>query len=125
VNTEQIVGVVIRLFAVILLIYSMRNLAGSLPSFTNNPSFSGSVLVIYIFMILPMLLAIIFWYFPISIAKKIIPDYKKDEKSFLVVRNELENIAFIVLGAWILSSAIVTVIAEQARECGFLGLKMV
>ena len=102
----QVVGLVVRLFAVFLVVYNLRY-ANSVIGFavTRSPDFLGSALTLILGFI-PMAVAILLWMFPLAIASKLVPEIKNTSTPNPVSKDELQIVAFSVLGLWILMSAI-------------------
>jgi hypothetical protein len=54
----------------------------------------------------PILAAILLWFFPLTVAGKLIPDTKPEELPIALSGTEIETVAFSILGLWILATAI-------------------
>ena len=79
---EQIVALVIRLFSVFLLIYGIRSVAYVVPlnDIQEMPVFAW--LWVGLFLLLFISIVLLFWKFPLLIARKILPsDEIKDGES--------------------------------------------
>lgn len=103
---EQVVGLAVRLYAVFLLIYGIRTVPGlvRLSEVGQFPLQAWLYIGIYIFLFL--VCAVLLWYFPVTIARKILPldDRKPEEKP--VTASDIELIAYSILGLWVLSRAV-------------------
>lgn len=106
-NLEQMVGVAVRLFAVFLVAYTLRY-ATSLIAFAmvEPPDYINSTFIL-LFGFSPILIAIILWRFPLTVASKLIPKVTTGEKPKSPLSGpEIQVVAFSVLGLWLLASAI-------------------
>lgn len=105
-NKEQIVGLVIRLFAVFLVVYSLRLMSSLFTFATVEPIDYISSAIIFLFGFSPILIAIILWRFPLAIASKLIPKPTETKHTSAWGETEIQIVAFSTLGLWVLSSAI-------------------
>lgn len=105
-NREQIVGLAVRLFAIFLVVYTLRY-AMSLVSFAtlDPPDYVSSAFIV-LFGLAPILIAILLWRFPLTIASILIPQIKAGTKPVALGEVEAQVIAFSILGLWVLVSAI-------------------
>jgi hypothetical protein len=110
VHKEQIVGLAIRLFAVFLFIYILRYAGSLLPYLDDSSSYKISGIFIILTALFPILGAALLWFFPITIAKKLIPDIKYKEPTKTIKSGEIELVALSILGIWVLTSAIPDVV---------------
>lgn len=105
-NKEQIVGLAVRLFAVFLVVYTLRY-AMSLVSFAtlDPPDYVSSAFIVLIGLS-PILIAIFLWRFPLAVASKLIPQTDASTKPGALDEVEFQVTAFSILGLWVLVSAI-------------------
>lgn len=105
-SKEQIVGLAVRLFAVFLIVYTLRY-SGSVISLASldSPGFWISALVM-LFAFLPVVIAFLLWRFPLSVASALIPKATNREKPKPLSEPEIQVVAFSILGLWLLASAI-------------------
>lgn len=103
---EQIVGIAVRLFAIFLALYTVRYASFLFPRATLPPPNNVSFLFIFVLALFPILAALLLWFFPLTVAAKIIPDIKAKEKVASLGAAEIEVVAFSVMGLWVLTGAI-------------------
>lgn len=100
----QTVGVVVRLFAVWLATWALRNL----PSFWifnvpgTTPEMRSYALVVSILM---LLIAITLWFFPLTVASKLISGKATAEYPTFSLE-QIQSAGASLLGLWVLSSAV-------------------
>ena len=106
VNKEQAVGLAVRLFAIFLVVYTLRY-ATSVVAFSilEPPDYIGSSLILLVGFS-PILIAILLWRFPLTVASKLMPKVTAKEKSKVSSETELQVVAFSTLGLWVIVSAI-------------------
>ena len=102
----QIVGIAVRLFAIFLFLYTVRYASGLLPRAAASPPDNVSLLFIFVIALFPILAAILLWFFPLTVATKIVPNIKKEIKASSLNASEIEAVAFSVMGLWVLTFAI-------------------
>ena len=105
-HKEQIVGIAVRLFAIFLFIYTLRYASGLLPLAAAPPPNNVSFLFIFVLALFPILAAVLLWFFPLSVAAKIIPNIKAKDKAAPLSAPDIEIVAFSVMGLWVLTTAI-------------------
>ena len=105
-NKEQAVGLAVRLFAIFLVVYTMRY-ATSVVAFSilEPPDYISSGLILLVGFS-PILIAILLWRFPLTVASKLMPEVTAKEKSKSLSETELQVVAFSTLGLWVFVSAI-------------------
>lgn len=103
---EQIIGLAVRLFAVFLAVYTIRYASGLLPRVALQPPNNVSLLYIFSVALFPILAAVLLWFFPLSVAAKIIPETKSKKQVTSLSPAEIEVVAFSVMGLWVLAGAI-------------------
>ena len=103
---EQIVALAVKLFAVFLFIYSFRMVSFIVPiNYIEDISASawviaGSLVVIFICIVL------LLWFFPLLIARKLMPSDEIKEGEAIASIKDLDVIAFSILGLWLLATAV-------------------
>lgn len=103
---EQIVGLAVRLFAIFLFVYGIR----SVPSIVRLSDFYvfpiQAWLFIGIYILIFISFSILLWFFPITVARKLLPleDKKVEEKP--ATASDVELVAYSILGLWVLSRAV-------------------
>jgi hypothetical protein len=106
VHKEQIVGLAVRLFAIFLAFYTLRD-ASSLLAYISAPPPNNISLVFAGALVLPPILAaVLMWYFPLALANKLIPDIKTKDAPVPLDAGGIETVAFTIMGLWVLTNAI-------------------
>jgi len=104
---EDIVAIASRLFAISLLI----TLAGNGAAFAhfvheNSGSAVETALVLCVIGLVPVTLAAVLWFFPLTIARKLLPVLRVTPPPLSAPREHVEETAVFVLGVWVLASAL-------------------
>jgi hypothetical protein len=103
-TNAQIVGLGVRLFAIWLFVYVLQ-LAPNLWVFTHR---DGDTIMMTMGVITPALLvlvAVALWFFPLTVASKLIPRSALAQSTSLPIE-DLQQCGFLLLGLWVLSNAI-------------------
>ncbi len=101
---EQIVGLAVRLFAIFLVVYTIRYGSSLLPM--TRPPNNVSFLLLAGFTVPLLLAALLLWIFPLTIAGTILPEIKTSGSSVPLEVGEIQIVAFSILGLWVLSTAV-------------------
>jgi hypothetical protein len=104
----ELTAIGLRIFAVYLFMYAL-NQSALLIGFIDSDNYDGANRVtpaFYIFWVgTPLLISIVIWFFPITTTKLFLPKYKTDTFS-PVEKSELYIAAIVLVGIFILSTAI-------------------
>lgn len=106
VRKEQIVGIAIRLFAIFLVIYTLRHASSFLPYLVDSQSIKVDLSFVLLVTVVPILVAAFLWLLPLTIARNIIPGMGAKEPSSTLSNSEIAAVAFPILGLWVLTTAI-------------------
>lgn len=100
---QQIVGMAVRLFAIWLVVIAFQTFAIARAM---NAQLGGSGTIgLYIMPALPLVLAVLLWFFPMFVAHKIVP--RTDETNTLhLPAHEMTAAASAIMGIWVLLAAI-------------------
>ena len=104
-NVAQIVGLGVRLFAIWLAFYVIRQTPGLLFVNTRDMPDAGATATTVIVAIVLLLICVALWRFPLSVAKKLVPESALGHPTRMPVE-QLEAAAFSLLGLWMLTEAI-------------------
>lgn len=96
---QQFVGLVVRLFAIWLVVFSFQ-VFGILKS-TLHYEMAEIIGFLYIFMAIVIILAILFWAFPMAIAHKLIPR-TQFENTIQLPAQEVVHVACIIFGLYLI-----------------------
>ena len=102
----QVVGIAVRLFAIFLALETLRYASSLLPYAAAPPPNNISFVFIGTLALFPILAAVLLWFFPLSVAAKLIPDIKSQGQHGPLGAGGIEVVAFSVLGLWVLTTAI-------------------
>jgi hypothetical protein len=106
VTKEQVVGLAVRLFAIFLALYTLRQ-TGSLVVFARmSPPDYASLATVGVVTLILLLVAILLWVFPLTVAGNLIPNIKPERQTGKLDGGSIEVVAFTVMGLWVLASAI-------------------
>lgn len=103
---EQIVGIAVRLFAIFLVLYTLRYASSLLPYAALPPPNNISFAFISTLALFPILAAVLLWFFPLSVATTLIPGIKTKKQPAPLDAGGIEVVAFSVMGLWALTTAI-------------------
>ncbi len=103
-KNEQLVGLGVRLFAIWLVVYTVRSLP-TLWLFGTGQDGSGVFVFAIAYLLLLIVSAILLWLFPLTVANKLLPGKVLDVRTALPLE-ELQCAAFCLLGLWLLTDAI-------------------
>ena len=106
VTREDVIAVATRLFAVFLVVTTIRAIAQSA-----NPLFGEDLPLPFLLLALSLYLATILvaallWFFPLSVARKLLPVARDSATVPAVSHPTFPALAFSVLGGWVLASAL-------------------
>jgi hypothetical protein len=104
-TNAQIVGLGVRLFAIWLAIYILRQTPGLLFINAREMPDPGAVIVTIAVAIVLLFVCVALWRFPLAVAQTLIPQPTLDQPSRLPVE-QLETAAFCLLGLWLLTEAL-------------------
>ncbi len=100
-NKEEIVAIAVRLFAVALAIYGLNKLPG-MAIFFKQEGMQGAAYAFAGISSLIFVIALFLWFFPSSVAAKIIPKSKSPTEAAKWNKEELLTCGFIILGIYFL-----------------------
>jgi len=107
-NLQQMVALGIRVFAVYAAIHSVKFLVG-IPSEIADTNLASDVYISYGFGAVILLMAILLWFFPMTLAHRIIPP-ALDESRVNVQAFDLVRAGASLIGIWLFASAMPAII---------------
>lgn len=105
-SREDVVAVASRLFAVFLVVSALRTIGSALQAQQEISSITGLVYYTLPVVVPYLLAAALLWYFPLTVARKLLPAMRDSGSPITPGANNIAAIAFSVLGMWMLASAI-------------------
>lgn len=105
-SREDFVAIASRLFAVFLMVVTVRAVAGSYPVASSYGSGSEFLLRISVFAIPSLAVSALLWFFPLSVARKLLPVMREPRPAISVASDHALELALTVLGFWVLATAI-------------------
>ena len=105
-SREDVIAVASRLFAIFLVVSTLRTIGLTIQTERDLGSVGGLVYFSLPIAIPSILAAVLLWYFPLTIARKLLPVMRDSGPSISVDKGDIAAIAFSVLGIWTLASAI-------------------
>jgi len=104
-SREDIVAIASRLFAVFLVVVALRGLGGVV-RFASAPQATGTgITVVAVTALVPLLLAALLWFFPLTVARRLLPVMRSPGPT-LDFGGSVLPVALTVLGFWVLSTAV-------------------
>lgn len=121
-NREELVAVASRLFAVYLAISGIYLVATSIAL---NHEEAGTVptALVFVAAVLPMMVAVALWLFPLTIARKLLPAMKDSESGQPIGSSNALGIGLTLMGVWLLAQSVPdavywTIFWSQTRTAG-------
>jgi hypothetical protein len=105
-SREDVVAVASRLFAIFLVVSTLRTMGSTIQTERDLGSVGGLIYYTLPIAIPSILAAGLLWYFPLTIARKLLPVMRDSGPATVVGNDDIAAIAFSVLGMWTLASAI-------------------
>jgi hypothetical protein len=99
-HKTEFVAIGVRLFAIALAIYSLKNFPGMYMYFDAQHDQSSANLYAGLFLFM-LLLAILLWHFPLSVASKITPKTASNETSISWSEKDLLTVGLILIGVYL------------------------
>lgn len=109
-SREDIVAVAARLFAIYLVVMTLRfvlslvSIAGT--AFGDPSPGLAAIGLSVAATLLPLAIAAYLWFFPVTVARKLLPSMRDSGPSLPGSPRLLQEVAFSVLGLWLLASAL-------------------
>lgn len=113
---QQIVGMAAKLFAIWLLVIAFQMAAAGLAIKNQLPD--SAPFLLYLLPALPLVLAILLWLFPMTVADKLVPR-TQDSNIVRTPAREVTAIAAVIIGIWILIGSIPTFITSLGLFLSF------
>jgi len=105
-SREDIIAVALRLFALFLVVTAVRHAAG-LASLGRLEESAMTILAAAALMFaLTLAFAAVLWYFPLTIARKLLPSLRDAGAALSPQGLRVQEMAIVVLGLWVLASAL-------------------
>src|SRR5690348_14939753 len=110
-TSKQFVAVGVRLFSIWLAIYILRYApAWMLESQQTSVAHNAVPLVIGTLMLVAIVVAL--WLFPFTVARKLLPRSALDQPTALAAHEQIEQAGFCLMGLWLLTQAIPSLVFE-------------
>jgi hypothetical protein len=106
-TSAQIVGLGVRLFAIWLVVSVLRHVPG-IWRFNASAAAAGNGstnLVIIVVTVLILAVAAGLWFFPLTVANKLVPRSSKTEQLHVPI-DQAQSVGFSLLGLWVLTSSV-------------------
>ncbi|VAX09329.1 hypothetical protein MNBD_GAMMA26-2558 [hydrothermal vent metagenome] len=100
-NRKEVVAIAVRLFSIALAIYGLNNLPGMVMYF-DREEFQNAAYVFTGVSSLTFIVAILLWFFPYTVASKILPNENPEKQAYSWNREEALTCGFIILGVYFL-----------------------
>lgn len=105
-NREDVVAVGVRLFAVFLLVLSLRYGVAVVGQLARGEDWPFWLVAMIVASEMAMwVLAAVLWFFPLTVARKLLPAVRRDE-SHVVEPTVWDEIALSLMGVWLIASAL-------------------
>lgn len=105
-SREDIVAVASRLFSLVLFVTGLKMVVNAAGIYTATSDLRGLVLILVVVLLIYAIAALL-WYFPLTIAKKILPVMKEPRPSSVVDGPTLFSLSLMLLGLWFLANALI------------------
>ena len=105
-SREDLVAVATRLFSIFLVVLAIRFAFGAV-SFNQFSDLSTmSLAATGSITICTLSIAVLLWYFPVTIARKLLPVMRDSGPALSASPHQVQEVAFSILGFWVLASAV-------------------
>ena len=104
-TNAQVVALGIRLFCIWLALYLVRHAAALWSLNTEQFPDSSAAAAVVIVSIILIAVTMALWFFPLAVARKLIPNATLDQPTPLPI-DQLQSAGFCLLGLWVLTEAI-------------------
>ena len=118
-NPKSILAIVIRLFAIYVMLMTLQMLALALGYIKNNAS--GASPILFVAPVVVFVIGFILWRFPLSIAGKIIPSNLLEEPVVNFSPRSVAAAASGIFGLWVVLSAFPHVVAYIGMQLYYPG----
>ena len=108
-SREDIVAIAVRLFAVYLLVTSLRTLA-SVPAVLTGEVTAGTIVVTLVALACTLGIIVLLWRFPLTIAGKLLPVMKTPRPGVLSDGGLLFPLGIVLIGLWQLAAGLADVV---------------
>ena len=106
-SREDIVAVASRVVAVFVFVFTLRTVAGAIQLFATSDTIALTGFGIVVLVLLSI--AALLWYFPLTIAGKLLPVMKEPRSGHALDASTALSIALTAIGIWFLGNAIIDV----------------
>lgn len=103
-TAQQIVGLGLRFFAILIVIYSIKYLVG-VPQAMGHSDLANKVFIAYLFGFAGLGFAMLLWFFPMFAASKILPP-TRSENVLNVNAVDAARVGCSLIGLWFIASAL-------------------
>jgi hypothetical protein len=107
---EQVLGLAVRLFAIFLFVYGLRSLTGVIQLAETASGYSGIWWVAVSYLVIFVCIALMLWFFPVTVARKILPKDDRKTGETEISLKDIDVVAYSILGVWLLATTIPDVI---------------
>ena len=105
-SREDVVAIASRLFSVFLLITTIRAVSDAFFAAEAFSSTAGFVALMTVVSLASLAVAALLWYFPLTIARKLLPVMKEPKPLVDPVSRTALELALTVIGIWVLATAV-------------------
>jgi hypothetical protein len=103
----QVVAVCLRFLAIVWLLYALNNAYGAFSYLGHQSAPSGAGWVVWLQAGLQLAICAVLWFFPVTIASKLLPSYSQPPDALNPPRwNEWQTLGVICIGLWTLTRAV-------------------
>ncbi|AKC87085.1 hypothetical protein [Pseudoxanthomonas suwonensis] len=107
-SREDVVAVAVRLFSVFLVLGVLRQLPGTIALFAVDVD-RGLVALSLLLLLLGALVAVLLWFFPLSVARKLLPVMREPRSEQAMDAQVALMVGLTLIGVWVLAYALVDV----------------
>jgi hypothetical protein len=102
-SREDLIAVAVRLFAVFLVILSVRQIPGVVAAVQPGSDFADAAVAMIVMLCVPIALAALLWFFPLSVAAKLLPRDRESRPRLSSDAELLLDTGLFLLGLWLLA----------------------
>ena len=106
-SREDIVAIASRLFAIFVALYALSLLTSTFQVLATNQITSGAFAGIVAVLLVMLVVALLLWFFPLTIARKLLPVMKEPRSEQSIGFSNALSLALTIMGFWLLTKAMV------------------
>jgi hypothetical protein len=100
-SPTQVVAIAVRLFAVLIAVFTLGNGFTALYMLTGDQATLGVAVVVLLTVSVPLIIAVLLWTFPMTVAGKLLPRTRADAPAPVWHASDVQAAALAIIGMWL------------------------